>query len=147
MLDLFVSRGLESVSFSLFTKPTSIWQPLGLESCHHPSIHVHWPIAQCNRIRERFSDKAAAESEVSKFRRRYQIETGGIDICAKQPKRHPNLSTSWLVLPFDFVIGTSRIQRAIDRIRVPCNGAFERVRVSWTLANNHLMHLLRRNRS
>ena len=144
MLDVFVSRGGSSPTFKLYTKPSSIWQPLSLESCHHTSVHVHWPISQCMRIYERFSCPAAGRAAVDSFKRAYQNANGGVNICDRQPKQGLLKSYSWMVLPFDFVVGSlsARIQLALSNFRVP-SGAFNGVRVSWSLANQHLVHLLR----
>ena len=143
MLDLFVSSGCSTPKFSLFKKESSIWRPLSLESCHTPTVHVHWPINQCMRVRERFSDSTAAGIAVEDFRRAYQLEMGGVDICEmKRPRDKLVELCSWLVLPYDFIIGPSRVQQVLNRIKVP-SGALKRVRISWSLANKHLMHLLR----
>ena len=145
MLDLFVSVGPSGrLMFSLFSKPTSIWQPLSLESCHPLSIHMHWPISQCNRIAERFSCSRQSCLAVSQFKTAYKEANDGVEVCEKRPFSALKLSTNWMVLPFDFSIGYSRVQQAISQIRVPSSAPFDRVKVSWSLANKHLMHLVRR---
>ena len=145
MLDMFVSVGPKGKpKFALFTKPSSIWQPLSLESCHQIAIHKHWPISQVSRISERFSDSSEATHAVSEFKQAYSRASGGVEVCEKESFSAPKQSTSWMVLPFDFSIGNSKVQQAIDSVRVPSMGSFERVRVSWSLACKHLMHLLRR---
>ena len=127
----------------LFSKPSSIWQRLFFESCHPLSIHMHWPISQCNRITERFSCSKGALLAVSQFKTAYKKANGGIEVCEKRPVSKPKQTTSWMVLPFDFSIGYSRVQRTIGSIRVPSMAPFDVVKVSWSLANKHLMHLVR----
>ena len=97
-----------------------------------------------NRIYQRFSDHAEDIRAVNKFRSAYRQATFGVEIGAPQPKLELNVPTSWFVIPFDFVLGNARVQQAINRLKVPFNGAFSRVRVSWSLGNQHLMHLLRK---
>ena len=146
MLDLCVSVGADRFPvFSLFTKPTSIWQPLGVESCHHPSIHLHWPINQCRRIRERFSDPDAGIQAVDEFCAAYRAATN-VDIQPAQPKPNHGVLASWFIIPFDFVMMSAGIQKAFDSVRVPLGalGSFSRVKVSWSLCGPHLMHLLRK---
>ena len=146
MLDMFVSVDCDRFPvFSLFTKPSSIWQPLGIESCHHPSIHMHWPINQCMRIGERYSHSVLGSEAVHSFRKAYRAATG-VEICSvTQPKSERCSSTSWVVVPFDFVMGNARIQQAINLVKLPLGalGSFKRVMVSWALGNKHLMHKLR----
>ena len=144
MLDMFVSVGPKGKPmFSLFTKPSSIWQPLSIESCHPISIHTHWPICQCIRIAERFSDPKEALLAVDKFKKAYE-EACGVSVCNKRSLVDPKQPTSWLVLPYDLSLGRAGVQRAVDSVRVPSHiGSFQRVKVSWTLANKHLEHLLR----
>ena len=145
MLDLVVSVGPKnSPVFSLFTKPTNIWHPLSPESCHHSSIHLHWPVCQYKRIKARFSCQSEGVRAAGLFSRVYAEATGGVKICDQQPEPSRSVPTSWFVIPFDFVLGGSRVQQALSNVIVPvCIGAFERVKVSWTLGNKHLMHILR----
>ena len=144
MLDLFVSVGSDhSPVFSLLTKPSSIWQPLGIASCHHSSIHVHWPINQCARIFERCSDPAEGSLEVDAFCADYKRATG-VEVCMAQPKPNISGSASWFVLPFDFVIGNAGVQ-AINWVCVPLGVLrfFDRIMVKWSLSDKYLMHKLR----
>ena len=87
--------------FSLLTKPSSIWQPLSPDSNHPKSIHVHWPRAQCARIRGLFSCAVAGDRAVKAFKLRY-FNSFGVHIC--QPESKPDLPTrptSWIVLPYN----------------------------------------------
>ena len=109
-------------------QPSSIWQPLSCESCHHSSIHMHWPISQCNRIKEKFSSAADGLRAAEEFAEAYSVASGGVKICTRQPRLACDGPISWFVIPFDFVLGNSRVQQLVNTLRVPYSiGAFQRV--------------------
>ena len=148
MLDVFVScSDFLRPHFRLYTKPSIIWQPLSPESAHHISIHRHWPLAQCCRIRSRFSSAAEGDAEVLSFIKSFYEATGVllVEEQQKSTKIKPKNASSWLVLPFNFVLSNSTFARAISDLRVPEELPFINVRVSWSLGSQHLMHLLRRH--
>ena len=62
-----VGGGRSKVLFRLYTKPSSIWQPLSPESSHHLGVHKFWPAAECNSIHSRFSDPKEGDLSVSRF--------------------------------------------------------------------------------
>ena len=109
------------------------------------SIHLHWPTNQCKRISERFSDPRAGSRAVDQFCAAYKAATG-VEVC-KPTQNRPKLGrpTSWIVIPFDFVMKAAGIQNVLDRVRVPLGalGSFDRVKTSWSLSSKHLMHKLR----
>ena len=150
MLDVFVSRGCtDKPHFVLYKKPTSIWQPLGVESAHHASIHRHWPLAQCKRIRERFSSPVEAEIEVEVFKNAYFSATGvkiGEEKVSLRPTQNGH-TTSWFVLPFSFVFERSRIPGILKSVVVPNCLGFDSVKVSYSLGSKHLLHWIRRKTS
>ena len=78
------------------------------------------------------------------FRNAYQHATFGVSVCDVRPKLEPKVPTSWLLLPFDLVLGSAGIEQALDLITIPFCCAFSRVSVGWYKGNKHLMHLLRR---
>ena len=145
MLDVFVSRDdFLRPHFVLFKKPSSIWQPLSPESAHHISIHKHWPLAQCKRIRERFSSPVEAELEVDSFKRAFFEATGvWLNEQIVSTKNQSNTS-SWIVLPFNFALSNCGLSDILHNLKVPRILPFSNIRVSWSLGNKHLMHLLRR---
>ena len=150
MLDVLFWKGerfssLSLLDFRLFTKPTSIWKPLSCESMHPLFVHRHWPMAQCKRIRKRFSCDKAGEDAVSAFKDRVSNLCGvQVSVGAKSPKHL--LPTSWLVLPFCFAIGSEVSTAAASVIVPPCIRVFSKVRISWALGNKRLMHLITPNR-
>ena len=152
MLDLDYCKGerflmCSCLDFSLFVKPTSIWRPLSPESMHPVTVHEHWPINQCARIRKRFSDAFLAEKAVQKFECEL-LKVSGAAVGIKAFVTRTKAQTSWLVLPFDFVLGGSKISSVVSDIHVPesLRSVFSQVRVSWKLGNKRLMHLLRPRR-
>jgi len=149
MLDLAFSKGerfdvCSCLDFCLFTKPTSIWKPLSPESMHPASVHMHWPIAQCNRIRKRFSCYLKAETAVQTFESKLFAANGvTVESWVKRPRSI--CSTSWMVLPFDFCLGSSRVMSTVKNVVVPESiwSVLSQVKISWKLGNKRLMHLLR----
>ena len=136
-----------SFDFSLFIKPTSIWRPLSPESMHPVTVHEHWPISQCARISKRFSDTKQAATAVADFKHQLSLINGvTIGEVANLPK--PKQITSWIVLPFTYVLGNSRISSVVSRLNIPnsLSSVFGRIRISWKLANKRLMHMLRLKR-
>ena len=132
--------------FSLFTKPSSIWQPLGPSSMHPLSIHLHWPRAQCKRIRSRYSSELEGEVAANAFKLRY-FNLFGVRI--DEPMSRPNLpiqATSWIVLPYNFCLVLGGLTRIVTSFVFPDGFSFKRARLSWSLGGKHLIHLLRRHK-
>ena len=148
MLDLSFTKGDGGrLDYSLYKKQTSIWQPLSSESMHSYSIHKHWPLAQCKRIRGRFSRKADGESAVQSFKREmFSVCGKNIEeiVCPNRLKQ----TASWMVLPYCFELGSLQIQRFLSSVKVPkeLTDLFGSVKVSWRLGSKHLIHLLRRSK-
>ena len=133
-------------SFRLFVKPTSIWKPLSPESLHPSSIHKHWPRAQCERIRKRFSCKAEGETAVAKLKALY-FDSFGITVADKQKPhlpKSPISSSSWMVMPYHLCLVMSHFGQVVSSLVVPQCLSFDRVRLSWKLNSPHLIHRLRR---
>ena len=145
MLDLDVSRVSgprnDLLSFSLFTKPSNIWQPLSPESSHPFSVHKFWPLAQCKRIYSKHSDIAEGVRAVDSFKAKY-FDLFGVDITSRTGPKPPKVPISWLVLPVTFCFG-GRLSKTVSSVSVPSGFDLEKVRLSWELGNKHLMHLLR----
>ena len=58
---------------------------------------------------------------------------------------YSGVSVSWFMIPFDFVMGSPGINKALSSLHVPdCVDCFRTIRVSWSLASQHLIHRLRR---
>ena len=144
MLDLDVSFS-PTVSFELFTKPSSIWQPLSPESVHAPQVHKHWPLAQCKRIRSKFSSKKGGEQAVQHFKS-LLFDSFGIQLAEGLKSSLPNISVkrSWLVMPYHRCLVMSKFGRVVGSLKVPLSMSFDKVRLSWKLSAPHLVHRLRR---
>ena len=148
MLDVLFWKGERFLSTSsldscLFTKPSSIWMPLSVESMHPVFVHRHWPLSQCKRISKRFTNQSDGEAAVCAFKNRV-FPSSGVHVGegAKSPEHSNKTITSWLVLPFHFAI--SHVAGAVNAVKVPTSiAAFGKVQVSWSLGNKRLMHLLR----
>merc|ERR1712226_292402 len=57
-LDITLSKGQhwQNTGFAdvePFTKPTALAVPLGVDACHHPSVHRSWPQAEVHRLARR----------------------------------------------------------------------------------------------
>ena len=81
--------------FRLFVKPSNIWKPLSSESKHPKQIHLHWPRAQCTRIRSKFSSLKEGEAAVQRFR----------NVAEETKKKSPlprvsNAKIAWIVMPY-----------------------------------------------
>ena len=138
------------LEFSLFQKTTSIWKPLSPESVHPPSIHMHWPLAQCRRIFRRFSDPRKGRAAVDLFRGKYKASFGvELKVLHLQRAGHKSLQpkhkTSWLVLPFHRCL-SRKVGHAVASLSVPRSMPFEKVGLAWSLNSRHLAHRLRRKR-
>ena len=146
MLDLEVCfSGVENdrLSFSLYQKPSSIWQPQSPESSHPFIVHKYWPIAQCRRIYSKFTNVADAERAVNSFKALY-FNSFGVAVSAEPGPKLPKVSTSWLVLPFNLCFGLTSLSEIVSSMPVPSWFPFRKVRLSWGLGNKHLVHLFRR---
>ena len=137
---MYSDVGCGLCKFSLFSKPSSIWKPLGQDSNHPISVHRHWPRAQLNRIRSRFSLEQEGEEAADKFRQLYTMAFG-YAIDEAQTLSRPKPNTSWMVLPYSLCVGG--LQKRVSTLAVPSGLLFERVRLSWRLGGKHLIHLLR----
>ena len=148
MLDVSVTLSCKeseahySCSFDLFTKPTSIWKPLSPESNHPLNVHLHWPLAQCQRIRSKFSCKNAGEAAVQEFKTRYE-SSFGIKIAERHKFLSPKLPTSWIVFTYSLCLAKARLSSLVSKCFVPPGLGFCRLRLSWRLGGKHLIHLLR----
>ena len=150
MLDLEItlcvrpSESFSLCSFGLYTKPTSIWQPLAIDSVHPKSIHKHWPIAQCQRIYSKFSCPIKGKRAVDKFKAQY-AESFGINIAEKPGNgSRPIVSpTRWLVLKYHSSLVRVGFTSVVCSLVVPSWFPFKQIRTSWQLPNKHLIHLLR----
>ena len=152
MLDVLFWKGDRFSSSSLldvrlFTKPSSIWKPLSPESMHAVFVHRHWPIAQCTRIQKRFSCKNAGERAVEAFKTQL-FETCGVCVSSRAKTSRLSDPISWLVLPFTFAVCKSGVNSSVRSVWVPpaLHDVCSKVRISWSLGNKRLMHLLRPSR-
>ena len=138
------SGGVGHVVFSLFTKPSSIWQPLSPDSVHPVSIHLHWPRAQCERIKSRFSCRLSGEKAASDFKIRYynafQIRVIDQD-HSRSSTSHD--STSWIVLPYNLCLVLGKLANVVSSFVFPDCFPFDMARLSWRLGDKHLKHLMR----
>ena len=129
--------------FRLHTKPSSIWQPLSPGSMHPKSVHLHWPSAQCKRIKSRFSNHVEGDMAVDSFKARF-FRLFQTRIC--EQKSTPNISNeamSWIVLPYNICLLLGGLPRTIAGFEFPVSFPFSRARLSWSLGGQHLTHLLR----
>ena len=130
--------------FSLFTKPSSIWQPLSPESLHPSSIHLHWPRAQCKRIGSKFSCAVEGNRALEAFKARY-YNSFQVHIAEHTSKPDlPCAATSWIVVPYNVCLLLGGLARGVSSFVFPDGFSFRRARLSWSLGSKHLIHLLRR---
>ena len=131
------------LSFSLFKKTSSIWTPLSPDSLHSSAIHRHWPMAQVERIRRRFTCPQAAEKAVREFEYLYN-KLFGLPISKKHQTFSPRKQNmSWLVLPYHRCLVEGKIGQVVRLLSVPFGLAFDMVGLSWSLNSRHLVHRLR----
>ena len=147
-LDVCVSPNphldFDSCVFRLFTKPTNIWQPLSPESHHPRSVHMHWPAAQAKRIFAKFTDRVEGLSAVNNFKFLYTRSFGAMYVEEHLPKL-PKQATSWIVLPYSFCLAFGGFARCVRSLVVPDGFCFDKMGLSWSRGEKHLIHLLRRN--
>ena len=135
MLDVLFWKGerfscSSFLDFRLFTKPSSIWKPLS------PT-----------RIQKRFSCKNAGERAVEAFKTQL-FETCGVCVSSRAKTSRLSDPISWLVLPFTFAVCKSGVHSSVRSVWVPpaLHDVCSKVRISWSLGNKRLMHLLRPSR-
>ena len=131
------------LSFRLYKKPSSIWKPLSPESLHPKSVHVHWPLAQCDRILRRHTNAKEEVASVSHFKTLYS-RLFGIPIAEKHKSFRPQQVSSWIVLPYNVCLVGVRLSQVVSSLSVPIGLSFSRVRLAWSLNSKHLVHRLRR---
>ena len=133
------------LDYKLYTKPTQIWRPLSVLSCHHPSVHLSWPQSQVKRICRRFSCAIEAKKEVSKFERKYK-ESNGVDVPRASYHRRPKQAfvKSWIILPFRGPWGWFR-SSSLSCLSVPAGlgHLFQGVGIAWKNGNKHMIHKVR----
>ena len=83
MLDVRFFKGPKfsasgQLDYELYRKPSQVWKPLSILSCHHPSVHSHWPVGHRARIFRRFSCSLFAREEISRFEAQYK-EINGVE--------------------------------------------------------------------
>ena len=138
-----VPGGSGSCTFQLYTKASSTWQPLSPDSCHPRSIHAHWPFAQCTRILSRFSCPVEGNLAVESFKARF---FNSFQVRIREPEKKPQISSgpsSWVVLPYNVCFVLGKLSRVVSSLVFPSCFPFCRVRLSWSLGGQHVVHLLR----
>ena len=146
MLDVEASLKGGFFEFSLYQKTSSIWSPLSPSSFHPEFIHIHWPRAQCQRIKKRFSDPNKGESAVMQFKALYK-RLFNTSVSEKQKSSLAHKTVSWLTLPFHRSLVRGKVRSVVSSLRIPSSFSSVpdgRVRVSWRLNSQHLVHRLRR---
>lgn len=156
MLNLCLAKvvsieGVALISYSLFTKPSSIWKPLSPLSCHPASVHFSWPAGQLKRIVNRCQSKQVGLQHVIKFKRDFEIATR-LDL--DHLSRSTSISSSrihgdvcWLVLPFNHCWASARFQRVLRdamQTRSVILGSFF-FKIAWRLGEPNLTLLFRRD--
>ena len=132
--------------FSLFQKSTNIWNPLSPHSMHPFPIHVHWPKAQCSRIRSRFSNPRLGEAAVQQFKSKYR-KLFHVNVNEERKASIAHKTTSWMILPFHRCLVRGKFAKICSSLFLPSSlgtGIDEKVRISWRLNSQHLVHRVRR---
>ena len=157
MLDLEISKasGLHNsrLSYSLFTKPTSVWKPLSVLSSHPASVHCSWPLSQVRRINQRFSSTKDAEIAVTSFKRDWSrassirfdaISDPGQGRSARPPE---NLLSAWLVFPFRQAWANAKLHKALLNACIDMPPLLRRFqpRLCWRLGGPPLTQVIRRD--
>ena len=152
-LDLTILKGPRwhrggHLDFSLFSKRSSLWQPLSALSCHHPSVHDAWPLADLARRVLRCSsqeDRREAEKAlISAFRHRFgYFPVSGIRKNTSRISAQPNRLFPRLIVPYNFVWGRAGVVSALHDV-AQWQG-LQHVRLSWSLNYPYLLVRLKKS--
>ena len=92
----------------------------------------------------KFSDAVEADACVKHFHNLYFLAFGRrVSNQVLQKPKSTEIPISWLVLPFSFGLSSTNLFRALS-YEVPLCCPFKKVSISWSLADEHLVHKLRK---
>ena len=134
----------------VFTKPSSLWIPLGVHSWHPASIHTSWPASQIDRFQRICSSKRASKETTDRFTQMIW-HCNGIDISRPSfTSGSRSAVKSRLILPYRMAWARAGFQSLCRSLAEKWQRVFagtmlqgfQEVGMCWRLASAHLVHSL-----